>query len=225
MMKYIKKGKEPASLAKFRNALTKEDYDRKSIFDEYKDKEDLKKSLLEEQGYICCYCMQRISEENMKIEHWKSQKEYPTLKFDYKNLLAACQGNEGEPPKNQHCDTKKSSTGITINPTHENCEQYFKYRLSGEIDFDNLERLIRDDLKQSLNLNHEILVRNRKRTLEAVIDEMNRLKGKTAAWSASDAKKKIQQYESKMKDGKYREYCQVVIYFLKKRFAKELGCS
>ena len=53
-MKRIIKGKEPLCLLKHR--LTKE-----ANYDNYHPKEPLKKALLIEQGYICCYCMRRIS--------------------------------------------------------------------------------------------------------------------------------------------------------------------
>lgn len=32
-------------------------------------KQALQKALLQEQGYICCYCGKRIGEENIRIEH------------------------------------------------------------------------------------------------------------------------------------------------------------
>ena len=233
MMKYIKKGKkEPDSLREFRAGLKKEDYDRKDVFDEL-DKGDLKKSLLEEQGYICCYCMQRIDENNMKIEHWRAQSKHPKLKFDYQNLLATCKGNEGSPPSAQHCDTRKGyyedrqetqsiDYDMTINPIDKNCEQHIKYCSNGKINFDNLSPAIKKDLEEVLNLNHETLVRNRKQTYKGVIKGMTQShkKGKQVTWQYSFIKKKIQEHESKNKEGKYMEYCKIVVYLLKKRIGE-----
>jgi len=181
-MKHIdKKKSEPISLCKFRAELTKEDYLRKKIFDALQ-KEELQKSLLEEQGYICCYCMQRIDENNLKIEHRLAQSKHPFRKFDYKNLFAVCNGNEGTPPKKQHCDTKKGyyerkqkkkniEYNFTVNPADKNCEQHIKYRSNGEINFDNLDSAIREDLEEALNLNYLVLVNNRRQTLKAVFDQ------------------------------------------------------
>lgn len=42
---------------------------------------ELKSALLEEQGYLCAYCMRRISYENMKVEHIKSRSVYTDLKI------------------------------------------------------------------------------------------------------------------------------------------------
>ena len=78
-MKRIVKGREPQSLLEHR-LKSFADYDN------YSEKDELRESLLTEQGHICCYCMQRISADRMKIEHWQSQDEYEELQLDYNNL-------------------------------------------------------------------------------------------------------------------------------------------
>jgi hypothetical protein len=47
-------------------------------YDSFPDKDVLRLSLLEEQGYICAYCMRRIENNPLKtkIEHWKSREVY-----------------------------------------------------------------------------------------------------------------------------------------------------
>ena len=45
--------------------------------------DNLRKSLLEEQGYICCYCMSRIDCKNSKIEHFKPQSLHRDKQIDY----------------------------------------------------------------------------------------------------------------------------------------------
>ncbi len=57
------------------------------------DKEKLKVQLLEDQGYICCYCGQRIEHEyHTRIEHVLPKSKYKKLTYDYNNLLVACRG-------------------------------------------------------------------------------------------------------------------------------------
>jgi hypothetical protein len=63
-MKRIIKGSEPPCLLKYRQTAS-------ATYEDYRPKDPLKKALLTEQGYICCYCMKRISEEKMEIEHFK----------------------------------------------------------------------------------------------------------------------------------------------------------
>jgi len=216
-MKHIRKGKEPHSLL----------VHRKSYHAAYNNlptnaKKEIRNTLLREQGYICCYCMERIREENTKIEHWKPQKRYPDLQLDYHNLLASCRGGEGRREDKQHCDTHKGEQEITINPSDKtkNCERFIKYRGSGKTDSE--EPVIREELNRILNLNTQTLVKNRKAIKDQVIKELNRISGRNSVWLIQYVKKMIQKYESRH-NGKYIPYCQVVVYFLKNRFANELS--
>lgn len=61
-MRYITKGREPSSLTQYKK--------QSGAYFDGTNKEDIRQALLEEQGYLCAYCMCRISAENMKIEHW-----------------------------------------------------------------------------------------------------------------------------------------------------------
>ncbi len=55
--------------------------------------EELKKQLVEDQGYICCYCGQGIdSDEKTSIEHVEAKSKHKELTFDFNNLLASCNG-------------------------------------------------------------------------------------------------------------------------------------
>lgn len=208
-MKHIIKTKEPKSLLEHR-LKTFSDYDN------YDKKEELRTSLLTEQGYICCYCMQRISDYQMKIEHWKSQDGHPELQLDYNNLLGACQGGQGFPSNLQHCDTKKGSTEITINPldSNKNCEDLIRYRGNGEIY--SLEIDINHDLNEILNLNTQTLVNNRKDVLELAIKQLIKEQPK-GNWTVAMLSQQITFWSDKQKNGKYKPYCQIVIYHLKKK--------
>ena len=55
----------------------------------------LKNHLVDEQGYICCYCGTRIlKNHNTTIEHLKpkGKDKYKKQTFEYHNLLASCMG-------------------------------------------------------------------------------------------------------------------------------------
>ena len=116
-MRAIQKGTEPTSLARHRSSSSG---DYVADYDNYQHKDELRQSLVTEQGKICCYCMQRIepTENGMKIEHWHSQRHYPTERLDYANLLGACLGGEGQPPNQQHCDTRKGESELSKNPAN-----------------------------------------------------------------------------------------------------------
>jgi uncharacterized protein (TIGR02646 family) len=210
-MKRIVKGREPQSLFQHRQKQF-------ANYNNYAEKDELRTSLLTEQGHICCYCMQRISIDKIKIEHWKSQDDYEELQLDYNNLLGACQGGEGSPNHLQYCDTKKGNTEITINPVDNlrNCEDLIKYLGNGEISSDDVT--INNDLNLVLNLNMQTLVNNRKEVLELVLKQLKSQHPK-GDWTEAILNKKIQQWSDKQNDGKYKPYCQIVIYHLRKKLS------
>ena len=59
---------------------------------------ELRSSLLEEQGYVCAYCMRRIpvkdrnSNETSRIEHVLSREKHPDRELDYHNMVICCPG-------------------------------------------------------------------------------------------------------------------------------------
>lgn len=60
------------------------------------DKKPLKRSLVLEQGFVCCYCGRRIfNDHNTLNEHLlpKGEKKYKEKTFDYDNLMACCYGS------------------------------------------------------------------------------------------------------------------------------------
>ncbi len=210
-MKRIIKGREPQSLLEHR-LKSFADYDN------FSEKDELRESLLTEQGYICCYCMQRISADRMKIEHWQSQDEYSEFQLDYNNLLGACEGGQGSPSHLQHCDTKKGNTEITINPldNHRNCEDLTRYSGNGQIYSHDVT--IDEELNNVLNLNTQTLVNNRKEVLELVLKQLKSQYPK-GDWTEAILNKKIQQWSDRQKDGKHKPYCQIVIHHLKKKLS------
>jgi len=205
-MRKIIKQSEPISLAEHRSK-TYADYDN------YPEKDKLRESLLEEQGYICCYCMSRITMGKMKIEHLKPQSKYKCLQLDYKNLLGSCKGNEGARPQRQHCDTKKGQTEITINPTEENqnCEKLIIYSSTGEI-YSPTES-INYDLDKTLNLNLDSLITKRKNELDLITEHLKK-KFPDRIWDQTYLQELINQLSAKNEYGFYSEYFQVAISYL-----------
>lgn len=211
-MKYIKKGTEPSSLTEFRAAGGKR-------FDDYREKKELSLKLMREQGFICCYCMQRIKPETAHIEHWKPQSRFPGSQLDYKNLLAVCDGNEGHQNHLLHCDRKKGKKEITVNPTKRQCESLVKFSSNGEVYSDN--ETVSRELTDVLNLNNQTLVINRKNVLDFVIRKLM-AENRDGTWSKAVLKKEIRKWEDTGTDGKYEPFCRIVIFYLKKRLAKAL---
>lgn len=192
-------------------------------------KNDLRNSLLAEQGHICCYCMKRIPEKvnsaenityEMKIEHYQCQDNFQHLQLTYYNLLGACIGNEGKPKKLQTCDTKKGNLSLTINPTlnNPNCETLFKYNSDGEICSITNDTEINRQINEILNLNMQTLKDNRKKIY---LEVQKRIETESKQHATKQLKVRYFEQErnkwlNKM-DGKYKEFCMVAVYYLTKK--------
>ncbi|SHN45729.1 retron system putative HNH endonuclease [Chitinophaga sp. CF418] len=224
-MKLITKSKEPNSLTKHRANRPGANFDNILLVD----KNELRGSLLAEQGHICCYCMKRIvvnanndgsSSYQMKVEHYKCQENYPELQLIYTNLFGACMGNEGHPGKLQTCDTKKAYFDLTINPLSlsPNCESLFKYNAEGEISSVNNDNEINRQINEILNLNMQTLKDGRR---EVYLEVQKRVEAESRKLTQKQLKLKFFEQERVQwltkKDGKYRPYCMVAVYYLTKK--------
>ncbi len=197
-MKFITKGTEPVEWKAYK---TTEGVEFRAI-------DELQNALLQEQGYLCCYCMSRISKEKMKVEHWKPRR-YTASIFDFDNLFAACEGNFCT---DKHCDTKKDYHEITIHPadTKNNCENIIDYGLaSGKLTYPEAYKA---DIETLLNLNNKVLISNRLAVLGAVQKVLTAKK-----YKKTEIQKLILKFSTKDKSGKFQAYCQIVLKLLHKK--------
>jgi uncharacterized protein (TIGR02646 family) len=235
-MRAIRKGQEPRELLQYRSQPGAV-YDG-PLFTPVKDK--IRDQLLEEQGYLCAYCMRRIRKQdetdrgNMKIDHWRCQDHYPQEQLDYRNMLGACDGNEGQAPQQQTCDTRKGNSDLQYNPAVEadQIERRIRYLANGKIETDeprprclpdgkieSIERPFYEELKRVLNLNHPRLIENRMAVMKAVLTRLGSLPGLR---SVSEVRDLRDDWAALDKNGKLREYCGVAVYFLNKRLSRAL---
>ena len=209
-MRPIAKGKEPPSLIEHR-AKPHADYDN------YEEKDDLRACLVGEQGAICCYCMQRIHPDSarMKIEHWLCQEHHADRDLEYGNLLAACRGGQGNPPRLQHCDTLKGSQSLSRNPaaTSPRVDRDLRYLADGSICSDDSD--FNAELESVLNLNLPRLMNNRK----AVLDALKQWAEQEGKLSKKEIRAELKEW-NEIEGGVLREYVQVAIYWLNKRLSQ-----
>jgi uncharacterized protein (TIGR02646 family) len=218
-MKQIVKTAEPNSLLQHR-ASQFANFDNIS----FATKEELRESLLSEQGHICCYCMKRIPEHTspyMKVEHYKCQDNFEALQLTYTNLFGACTGNEGQPKIKQTCDTKKGNAELTISPTSTlpNCETLIKYNAEGEISSITDNADINRQLNEVLNLNMQTLKDGRSE-IYLEVQERVRLESKKTKKDRTSFVKFLEQEKAKWlerTDNKHRPYCSVAVYYLTKK--------
>lgn len=174
--------------------------------------------MVAEQRGICCYCMSRIVADltGMKIEHWHCQTRFPERQLDYSNLLGACSGGEGKPSKEQHCDTRKGDRDLSKNPAvaAHDVERTIRYGSNGIIRStdDGFDREIND----VLNLNTPLLRNNRYEALTGFIQS----RPKNGSWNESQLRRWLEQSSRQSGAGDLEPFCQIVIYWLRKRLGR-----
>jgi uncharacterized protein (TIGR02646 family) len=164
-MKQIAKNNEPQAIIDWKDDASDEWQPT------YRDapKPILRQNLAGEQGYICCYCNQDISDDDFHIEHFRPQHPYTDLELEYVNLHASCIKNKpkGSP---SHCGDAKGNwfdNTLTLSPL-ENNESSFRYSYNGDI-----EAAIPNasDMIEQLNLKDESLKAKRLAELSGILDE------------------------------------------------------
>ena len=207
----IKKGAEPRSLIKHRKTAHND-------YDNYDEKEDLRQALVDEQRWLCCYCMGRIRPHinSMKIEHWQSQVRYPDKQLDYKNLLGACLGGNGKPVCLQHCDTRKGARDLKWNPANPShrIEVRVQYGADGSINADDAD--FNKQINDVLNLNLPSLKNSRKSSLGGFLDWWGKEKARI---DGPVPRERFVRERERLTtgDGQLQPFCQVVVWYLDKR--------
>lgn len=133
-MKRIEKGEEPNLFTEWK---AKANADWQPTYDLLSDetKTAVKKALMEEQGYICCYCERRLTDDDSHIEHFRPQSDQDCDDLDFSNMLCSCQDQtkKGEP---RHCGVLKDNwfdLDLLVSPFDPICEYLFTYTADGGI--------------------------------------------------------------------------------------------
>ena len=205
-MRRITKQAEPPSLTDHRIGSH-------AFYRNYKEKQDLRQALVDEQRGICCFCMEAIQANynTMKIAHWEPQSTAPLSELDYANLLGACLGNQGSPKKTQHCDTHQGNLGLNFNPANPSFpENEIRYQPDGGIATDN--QALDKDLK-TLNLDAAIPKNERKSVLTSIIEATSRHsdRGQLEAW--------LSEWNGTSHAGPLKPYCMVGVYWFRRILA------
>jgi uncharacterized protein (TIGR02646 family) len=185
-------------------------------------KDDLRNSLLNDQGNICCYCMKRIPEKDnkMKVEHFLPQSKFPKLQLKYTNLFGACLGNEGKPKEMHTCDTKKGHEELKISliSNSPSCELLYKINPEGRMSSINDDEEYNRQINNILNLNMQTLVEGRR---EVYLEVQRNVEEESKKLLNKDLK--VSYFERERSrwlnrtDNTFRPYCMVAVYFLTKK--------
>lgn len=179
--------------------------------------EQLIQVLLDEQGYICCYCTQEINGWDSHIEHFIPRdfgKKNPhserahDIQLRYDNLFLSCNGEHGQW---DHCGRLKDNENspMLLSPINPNIEAYFKYDpLTGKILENGTETMQAEAMTtiRVLNLDSYELKRHRSSAIhisgffDEDFDEM-----KEAL---------IAQYSSRDENNAFPPYCAAIVWVM-----------
>lgn len=206
-MKEIQKRPEPRLLTEYR--LSGNGYDGPNFTPVVKN--EIKLSLLQEQGHLCAYCMARITLETMKVEHWACQSNFPLQQLDYSNLLGCCMGGEGSKYVEQTCDSRKGNKALKYNPSNpqSRIDSLIKYDGQGVIS--SIDEEFSVELNTVLNLNKERLIENRRSILKSIRITLSSKKGKR---TKTEIRQLLQNYMNLNAHDQLKEYCGLVHYYL-----------
>lgn len=174
----------------------------------------LRQALLEEQGYLCAYCMRRIpvhdanSNETTRIDHILSRRNHSELQLNYSNMVVCCPGAINT---SFHCDKQKGENDVTFNLYDDHFFDTLSYSSKdGKLQSSDAES--NRQINTLLNLNHALLKRNRLETLRGVIRMLDRM-----GWTVSTLRHQIDTWDNKDQQGCFKPYNGIVVWFLKKK--------
>lgn len=174
-------------------------------------KKELRKRLVEDQGYICCYCGMEISDdEHTKIEHVQCQKDHGDLALCFDNMLASCDGGDNDREAfnkaskisrrtmerhQRHYDAKKDERDIPVSPLDADIESFITYFDDGTVRGygEQGEKLI-----QTLGLDVKYLQTLRKNAIDSYLEN-----------PIDDLEAEINKLNT-LVDGKYQPFCFVI---------------
>lgn len=214
-MKYIdNRNDEPTQLTDYREKTPNATYDGLGT----NVKDIIRNSLLDEQGYICAYCMCRIDE--CTIEHYISQKhhnespyteeEHKNQSLLYSNMCGVCKNDS------EHCDKLRGNTPLEILDPHKpSCEELIKYHFDGKIVPTGREaEKVNKDIA-TLGLDCEKLIKLRKTVWDEIWERFTK-EHKKENWSKDLFLDYAQKYRTKQhkRHGimKYHAYCNFVAW-------------
>lgn len=171
-MKQVIKASEPAELSRWKaqaNSNWTPTYQNLSG----QVKSAVKTALMQEQGYICCYCERSLSEQDSHIEHLKPQSHADVDPLDYSNLLCSCQ-NQMEKGEPRHCGNLKADwydEELLVSPLQTACEDRFSFDEWGHIFPAEADQAAQVTI-QKLGLDLPKLVSLRAAAVEPFLDEI-----------------------------------------------------
>ncbi|MEI6777996.1 MAG: retron system putative HNH endonuclease [Chloroflexales bacterium] len=208
-MKYITKRPQPQALIAW--TRTRSEDDEQATTWTYDDmpggvRESIKRSLIAEQGGLCCYTGRRITLETSHIEHLKPQAACIGHEdTDYTNLLAAYPSSAPNTPGCPYGAHRKANwhePELFVHPRRQDCEVRFRYRDTGKVVATRPDDAAVVTTIRQLGLDHPQLEQMRKAAIYAAIYDEELTK--------SQAQRLLAAMDQRDGQGQFHEFCFVL---------------
>ncbi len=209
-MKYVIKQQEPSSLANLKISHPNITYTYLGAY--YPTiKSEVKRALIQEQGYICCYCEGRISTNDSHIEHFHPKSDPSIDSLDFSNLLCSCLKDKvaGDPLHCGHLKDNWFDSILLISPFDPSCETKFRYKPDGLISPADPNDQAAKKTIDKLGLNIPKLIAMRKQAIESFTDIENPL-------SPSELQQLVTNYLQQDVQGKFGQFWSTIKYLYKR---------
>jgi len=229
-MRSITKAAEPVELRNWKQSMqnTPQNMTYGNLPGDVRD--EIKKHLLREQGYLCAYTMLRLEDVgDCHIEHVQPQNAAPALDLDYANMAACFPWNGGDTSHGYGAPVKAGQVvvfnGNFVSPHSNNCENRFVYDADGGVracDGDNAAR----QTIEILELDHSTLAELRRSAIEAHGLSLRRKSTRSARnlKSAAEARRFAAEVMQSRNGGELQPFCvalsQVAIEYAVKEEAR-----
>jgi len=159
-MRHIQKMEEPADFTQWKEQGDENWNPGWADFDGRQIKQTVRRALLQEQCYLCCYCEMRVDERRGHIEHIEPRHSRPDLELTYTNMLYCCpETPRGKPTTCGHA--RGPNDPVPVSPLNVDCETRFLYTEAGEMLPRNESDADAGETVRILNLNEPTLRRLR----------------------------------------------------------------
>jgi uncharacterized protein (TIGR02646 family) len=175
-------------------------------------KRELHQALLEEQGWVCCYCGRQVDLADSHIEHFRPQRDpWRHLDLEYTNLLASCI-REPDPLEHPvHCGHAKGSQfdeASHVSPVSEGCELRFIYLLDGRELASEASDTAATRMIDVLKLNVAYLRNRRQEAIEGAFDN-----DFLSTASSEELCSRRDLYAQRDASGRFRSFAHVIVRY------------
>lgn len=199
----------------------------------YYSKLELRLALLEEQGYICCFCNKGIDHKPEgqyvaheladlpeEIEHMRPVHMFPKQALSYDNLAVSCRGQRGT--KNETCNASKGRLMLPLTPFEHSCEERIFFTEDGQIQGADEEA---EKTIEILNLT--AYDEDRAETIAGFIYEFQDEEEMENGYSDNlisreEAEQIVDALSQKDEQGRFRPFCSAVISVLKREIIQTI---